>query len=122
MNKNDKEFIAQEIRTRYMPKENTELDELRRLDGKVKRPANAFAYAFGSISAIIMGCGMSLIMTDIGEKIGISDAFIPGVIIGAVGLIMAVANYPIYKGILSARKKKFADKIIAISERILNKN
>lgn len=64
MNKNDKDFLVQKIRTQYTEKENTELDALRDLDRQVKRPANVFSYVFGSISAIIMGAGMSLVMTD----------------------------------------------------------
>lgn len=122
MNKNDKEFMAQKIRFQYMEKQVSELDELRELDARVKRPANVFAYVFGSIAAIIMGCGMSLIMTDIGDIIGISDPLLPGMIIGVVGLIMAVINYPIYNGILAARKKKFAPRIIELSEKLMGKN
>lgn len=66
MNQNDKDFIVQKIRTQYMEKDITqkELDLLRELDAEVKRPANVFGYAFGSIGAIIMGAGISLIMTD----------------------------------------------------------
>ena len=119
MNKNDQEFLVQKIRTQYTEKESTELDALRELDAKVKRPANVFAYVFGSISAIIMGCGMSLVMTDIGATVGISDPMLPGIIIGIAGMFMAIINYPIFKGILSARRKKFADKIIAISDKIM---
>ena len=119
MNKNDQEFLVQKIRSQYTEKESTELDALRELDAKVKRPANAFAYVFGSISAIIMGVGMSLVMTDIGTKVGISDPMLPGIIIGIAGMFMAIINYPIYKGILGARRKKFADKIIAISDKIM---
>ena len=44
MNKNDKDFLVQKIRTQYTEKENTELDALRDLDRKVKRPANVFSY------------------------------------------------------------------------------
>ena len=65
MNKNDQEFLVQKIRTQYTEKEHTQLDELKAMDCKVKKPANVFAYIFGAISAIIMGCGMSLVMTDI---------------------------------------------------------
>ena len=119
MNKNDQEFLVQKIRSQYTEKESTELDALRELDAKVKRPANVFAYIFGSISAIIMGCGMSLVMTDIGTTVGISDPMLPGIIIGIAGMFMAIINYPIFKGILGARRKKFADKIIAISDRIM---
>lgn len=119
MNKNDQKFLVQKIRSQYTEKESTELDALRELDAKVKRPANVFAYVFGSISTIIMGAGMSLVMTDIGATVGISDSMLPGIIIGIAGMFMAIINYPIYKGILGARRKKFADKIIAISDKIM---
>ena len=119
MNKNDQDFLVQKLRTQYIEKEHTGLDELKELDTKVKRPANVFAYVFGSISTIIMGCGMSLVMTDIGTTVGISDPMFPGIIIGIAGMFMAIINYPIYKGILGARRKKFADKIIAISDKIM---
>ena len=119
MNKNDQEFLVQKIRTQYTEKGQNGLDELKELDKKVKRPANTFAYIFGSISAIIMGSGMSLVMTDISEMIGIADPMMPGIIIGIVGMFMAIINYPIYKSILGARRKKYADKIIALSDKIM---
>lgn len=121
MNRNDKEFIAQRIRTQYTEKQATELDSLRALDAKVKRPANVFAYVFGSLSAIIMGSGMSLVMTDIGAILGITSTMVPGIAIGVIGLLLAVANYPIYKGILNSRKKKYASKIIELSDKILSR-
>ena len=120
MNKNDQQFIAQKIRTQYMEKQSTELDALRALDAKVKRPANVFAYVFGSISAIIMGAGMSLVMTDIGSIIGMQNAIVPGIIIGLVGMIMSIANYPTYKRILDNRKKKYGGEILKLSEKIMN--
>ena len=119
MNKNDQDFLVQKIRTQYTEKEHTGLDELKELDTKVKRPANVFAYIFGSISAIIMGAGMSLVMTDIAETVGIADLMLYGIIIGIVGLFMAIINYPIYKGILGRRRKKYADKIIELSDKIM---
>ena len=121
MNKNDQQFMAQKIRAQYMEKEASELDELRELDAKVKRPANVFAYMFGSISAIVMGAGMSLVMTDIGATVGIDAPMVPGIIIGICGMIMAIANYPLYKGILSSRKKKYGEEILKLSSEIMNK-
>ena len=119
MNRNDKEFIVQKIRTQYIEKENTQLDALKKLDAKVKKPANVFAYVFGSLSAIIMGSGMSLVMTDIGEMIGIADAMTSGIIIGIVGMLMAIVNYPIYKKILTSRRRKYSKEIIALSDEIM---
>ena len=122
MNQNEKEFLVQKIRTQYTEKEHTQLDALKELDKKVKRPANVFAYTFGSISAIIMGSGMSLVMTDIGSIIGVADPMFPGIIIGIVGMILALINYPIYKKVLNSRKKKYADEIIKLSDNIMKNN
>ena len=119
MSNNDQEFLVQKIRTQYTEKQHTELDELKALDTKVKRPANIFAYTYGSAGAIVMGAGMSLVMTEIGAFIGLASAMVPGIAIGVVGLAMAVTTYPIYKGILNARKKKYADRVLALSNRIM---
>ena len=123
MNQNEQKSLAQKIRSRYTEKETTELDALRELDKRVKRPANVFAYVFGGISAVIMGCGMSLIMTDIAEIVGISgDPMLLGIVIGVTGLALALLNLPIHKGILNARKKKYAPEILQVSESILRKD
>ena len=119
MNRNDQEFLVQKIRTQYTEKEHTQLDALKELDAKVKRPANVFAYIFGSVSAIIMGSGMSLVMTDIGSSIGVEDNMAPGIIIGIVGMLMAIINYPLYKKLLASRRKKYADQIMKLSDKIM---
>ena len=121
MSKDEKEFLVQKIRTQYTEKEYTELDELKELDKRVKRPANVFAYIFGSLGSIIMGSGMSLVMTDIGTSIGIENAMVPGIIIGVLGMAMAIVNYPIYKNILDSRKKKYAEQILKLSEKLMEK-
>ena len=115
MNKNDQQFMAQKIRTQYVEKQTTELDALRALDAKVKRPANVFAYAFGSVSALTMGAGMSLVMTEL-----VANGLVPGIIVGVIGLLMALATYPIYKKILKNRKDKYAAEILKLSEKIIN--
>ena len=121
MRNNDQEFLVQKIRTQYTEKQHTELDALKELDAKVKRPANVFAYTYGSVSAVVMGAGMSLVMTEIGAMIGLTATMAPGIAIGVVGLGMALSTYPIYKKILSSRKKKFAPQIIKLSEKLMQK-
>ena len=44
-----------------------------------------------------------------------------GIVIGVVGMGMALSTYPIYKKILSARKKKYAPRIMELSEKLLKK-
>ena len=118
MSNNDQEFLVQKIRTQYTEKQHTELDELKVLDAKVKRPANTFAYIYGSVSAIVMGAGMSLVMTEVGAVIGITS-MVPGIAIGVVGMGMALSTYPIYKKILNGRKKKYAPEILKLSEKVM---
>ena len=120
MTHNDQEFLVQKIRTQYTEKEHTELETLKALDKKVKRPANIFAGIFGTVSAIVMGSGMSLVMTDIGAQLGLEQTMIPGIVIGIVGMGMALLTYPICKGILSRRKKKFAPEILRLSEKLIH--
>ena len=115
----DKEFVVEKIRSQYTEAEHTELDELKVLDARVKRPANVFGYVYGSIGAIVMGAGMSLVMTDIGTKIGLTATLVPGIAVGVVGLAMSCTTYPIYKKILNSRKKKYAHQIMELSERVM---
>lgn len=119
MDRNDQEYLVQKIRTQYTEKEHTQLEALRELDAKVKRPANVFAYVFGTISAIIMGFGMSLVMTDFGATLGMRSTMAPGIIIGIVGMLLAIINYPIYQRILNSRKKKYAEQIMKLSDQIM---
>ena len=76
---------------------------------------------FGIISAIIMGMGMSLVMTDIGATLGIENAILPGIIIGAAGLGLTLLTYPIYKKILNNRRTKYSSEILNLSEKLINK-
>ena len=115
---NDKEFAVEKIRSQYTEAEHTELDALKALDARVKKPAYVFGYTYGSISAIVMGAGMSLVMTDIGTKIGLTATLVPGIAVGVAGMGMVLTTYPIYRKILTSRKKKFAHQILELSDRI----
>lgn len=115
----DQEFMVQKIRSQYTEREHTELDALKALDAKAKKPAKVFGYTYGSIGTIVMGAGMSLVMTDIGALLGMTDTLLPGIVIGIVGLVMVLTTYPIYKRILNSRKKKYASKIMELSDRIM---
>ena len=119
MTKNDQEFLVQKIRTQYTEKEHTDLDELRKLDSRVRKPANIFAYVFGVIGAVVLGSGMSLVMTDIGETAGIAEPMAAGIVIGILGRLMVIVNYPIYKNMLASRRKKYANQVLAMSDKIM---
>lgn len=117
---NQNKYI-QRVKDSYIPHERTKLDELRELNKKAIRPAQVFAYIFGSIAALILGVGMCLVMKIIGTSIMSSTVLMTvGVIIGCVGIVLCIANYYIYKAMLSSRKKKYGNRIITLSNELLH--
>lgn len=107
------------IRASYVEKETTKFDELKQLDKKVKRPAQIFAYTYGSLSSLVLGTGMSLAMKIIG---GTLSFIMPlGIAVGVVGIGLVSSTYPLYKKILNDRKKKYAKQIFELSDSLLNK-
>ena len=105
---------VEKIRNTYVAYEPTKLDELKALNKRVKRPAKIFAYVFGSLGSLVLGTGMCLAM-----KV-IFDLFALGIVIGCVGIFLVSINYPLYKSIIGRRKRKYASKIRALSNEILN--
>lgn len=61
------------------------------LEKSKTRGANVFAYIFGCVAALVLGGGMSLVMT-----IGGLAATAGGIALGVVGLVGCAVNYPIY--------------------------
>lgn len=108
------------IRKKYVAQPESKLDELKRLDRKVGKPARVFGYVFGALAAIVMGAGMSLVMTDIGAILGMTETMVPGIAIGLVGMLMAIVNYPISRSMLKARRKKFSGKIMELSDSLMS--
>lgn len=114
----DNEFVVEKIRSQYTEQEHTELDELKALDAKVKKPANVFAYTYGSISAIIMGAGISLCLTNLGAALG-SLAMVIGIAVGLVGMVLVALAYPLYNRVLRKQRQKMAPEILRLSDELL---
>ena len=122
MNKLSQQFMAQKIRSQYQETPTTQLDTLQALDTRVKRPVQIFSYVLGSLSALIMGSGMSLVMTDVATRLNLGDMMIPGIVIGVVGMALALLNYPLHKALLGLRRKKYAPEILQMCDRIIDEN
>ncbi len=110
--------LVNKIRSNYQPKTETNLDKLRALDAKVKKPILIFAYIFGILGSLILGVGMCLAMKVIG---GTTALMIVGIVVGLVGIVMVSVNYPLYVKLLENRRKKYAGEVLTLSDEILNK-
>lgn len=114
---NEKELkYVEKMKKEYEVKEITKLDELKTLDKKIKKGPNLFAYIFGVIGSLVLGFGMTVAMDII-----LSGNMVIGIIVGLVGILMVSINYKLYKIILNKNKEKYSDKIIELSNELLNK-
>ena len=111
------------IREKYAQPTEVEdrMARLRRLDASVTNTAQAAAIALGVIGALILGFGMSLIMTDFAEILGLGEAtaMVIGIPVGVVGGVLASLAYPIYNAIVKSKRKKLAPEIIRLTDELM---
>ncbi len=109
------------IRKKYAVQEQTEdkMAQLRRLDAGVYSKASTASLVVGIIGALIMGIGMSLVMTDVGEMLGTVLAMIIGISVGIVGIVLVCLAYPIYNRTLKKERDKIAPEIIRLTDELM---
>ena len=109
------------IRKKYVTPEETEdkMAQLRRLDAGVYSKATTVSLIVGVIGALIMGIGMSLILTDIGAMLGTALSMIIGISLGIVGIILVCLAYPIYNHTLTKEREKIAPEIIRLTDELM---
>ena len=101
------------IREKYAQKEESKMDTLRRLDESVTKPGMITALSVGIISTLVMGFGMCCTM------VWADSMFIPGIIIGVLGIAGVASAYPIYSHITKKRRKKLAPEIIKLTDELM---
>ena len=111
------------IRQKYAAPTQSEdkMEQLRRLDAGVTTKATAVSLTLGIIGALVMGTGMSLAMTDLGE-LWVSDrgfAMLIGILIGLVGIVLVCLAYPTYNHTVKKEREKIAPEILRITEELL---
>ncbi len=113
----------QNIRKKYEEPEKSSEEEgfalLKKMDRDVVRKASARALTIGILGALVMGLGMSLVMTDIGVKLGMENVMIPGITIGIVGIALVSCAYPVYERTLKRERKRIAPEILRLSDELM---
>lgn len=113
---NTDKLYAEHLANEYAPKDTSRVVALRKLDRRAKLPATVFTYTFGIVFALIFGVGMCLAMRVIGS--GGTGAMIAGIAVGVVGMLGMGINYPIYRKLQEAGKKKYAFEILQLAKEI----
>lgn len=109
---------VENIRKKYLPPEEDKLSQLRKLHNSATQKAQAMSIAMGVIGALILGTGMSLIMTGLGTFLG-DWALVAGILVGLVGLVQVALAYPVYNLVLKKERARIAPQILRLSEELL---
>lgn len=98
------------IRKKYMPQEESKLDELKRLDDLVQTSGMTASLCAGIGGALIFGSGMCLAMEVIGHMVWL------GVGLGLIGMAGILFAYPVYRKFFAKAKEKYAPRILQLTE------
>lgn len=115
---------VERIKSKYVPKEEDKMETLLRLDRTVTNNASLASIIVGTVGTLVLGGGMSLIMTDIADTLNMSftSALIVGVSIGILGIALTALAYPTYKAVLRREREKHAPEILSLAAELEKNN
>lgn len=100
------------IRKKYLPPEEDKMERLRRLDRAAAKKGAVVSTVIGIIGCLMMGVGMCCSMVWMGSL------FIPGIIIGLLGIALIAASYPVYSKITKKQREKIAPEILRLTDEL----
>lgn len=97
------------------------MTRLRRMDQAVIQKATMVGLIFGILGALLLGMGMSLAMTEIGQSLGLSAglAMLAGIPLGILGIALVSAAYPLYSLVLKKERQRIAPEILRLSDELM---
>ena len=101
------------IREKYLPKEENKMEQLRSLDSKATGKATMIAIIIGVIGALLLGVGMFCTMVWQGKW------FVPGILVGIIGIGIVAIAYPVYNKTLKTEREKIAPEVLRLTEELL---
>ena len=104
---------VERIRSKYIPREESKLERLRRLDESAVRLGTVLSLIVGIVSTLIMGLGMSMVMVW-------TDTLLPiGIALGVLGMLGISCAYPVYALVVKKERERLAPEILALTEELL---
>ena len=106
---------VQAIRKKYLPKSESKLEELKRLDEAVQTSGMVESLCAGIGGLLVFGLGMCLAMQVIGSGLVM---MVVGILIGIIGIVGMLIAYPVYRKVFAATKEKYAPRILQLAEEL----
>ena len=99
------------IRKKYLPREEDKMEQLRRLDRDTTRKGTVLSVLVGVIGCLLLGVGMCCTMVWM-------KFFIPGVVMGLIGIAAVAAAYPLYTRVTKKERERLAPQILKLTEEL----
>ena len=109
----------QDIRSKYLPREESKLEELKRLDYTVQNSGMIESLCAGIGGVLIFGLGLCLAMQVIGSGV---FSIVLGILLGIVGMIGMIIAYPVYRKMVQKAKADYAPRILQLTDELMMKN
>ncbi len=106
---------VQEIRKKYMPRQESKLEELKRLDSQVQGAGTIESLVVGIISALVFGIGMCHAMQVLGSGMVVQ---VVGIVLGLVGIAGMLAAFPLHRKLHADMKAKLAPRILDLAQQL----
>ena len=109
------------IRQKYQSQEEDTMTRLRKLDASATSKATVVALVLGIVGALILGTGMSLIMTDLAVLLGMTGMtnVIVGIVLGVLGIVLVALAYPMYSKLLKSERERIAPEILRLTDELM---
>ncbi|MBQ7389476.1 MAG: hypothetical protein IJW02_00065 [Clostridia bacterium] len=109
------------IRDKYIPREESKMDRLRRLDRTAESRATVVSLILGIVGTLILGFGMSLVLSELSLIFGDNKvvSVIVGVVLGLVGGAVAALAYPVYNTVLAKERERIAPEVIRLTDELM---
>lgn len=109
------------IREKYEASEENGMKKLRKLDAAATNKATCVALILGVVGTLILGVGISLILTNFGTLLGLHKVLnmVLGIGIGIVGIALAILAYPAYRYVIKKEREKVAPEILRLTEMLM---
>ena len=104
---------AERIRKKYLPREESKIDVLRKLDRRVQTAGMVQGLTIGIIGCLIFGVGMCFGLDVLGGADWLAYLF------GVIGVLTMIPAYPAYKHIARKTKDALAPEILRLSDEIM---
>lgn len=104
---------VENIRKKYMPKEESKIETLKRLDDRVQTAGMIEGLCLGIIGALVFGIGMCFFLEVFTGAVWLTVLFM------VIGTLLMITAYPIYRHISRKTKAKLTPEILRLSEEIM---